>query len=421
MFDAHTLRRQFPALRGAEPPVFLDGPGGSQVPDRVIRAVSEYLAHTNANTHGLFRTSIESDRVLRAAHEAIADLLNAPSADEIAFGANMTTLTFALSRALSKTLSKDDRVLVTRMDHDANVTPWILAARDAGAEVDITDVRPEDCTLDLADFERKLSARTRIVAITCASNAVGTINDVKSIARAAHSVGAIVFLDAVHFAPHGPIDVVEWEADFLACSVYKFFGPHVGVLWGRRELLEALPCYKVRPVPEIIPDRWMTGTQNHEGIAGATAAVQYLAEIGRTQASDAHRAPFLARGMGGRRLDVHAAMAAIKEYEIVLSRAVLSGLASIAPKRIKVWGISDLARLHQRAPTIAITIEGKTPEEAAVALAARDIYAWNGNMYALALAERLDLERTGGVLRLGFVHYNTQEEVERLMIALEEI
>jgi cysteine desulfurase family protein (TIGR01976 family) len=418
MLDPHPLRARFAALRDGSP-IFLDGPGGTQVPDSVIHAVADYLGRTNSNTHGLFRTSVESDRVLSAAHTAIADLLNAPSAAEIAFGPNMTTLTFALSRALARTWKRGDRVVVTRMDHDANVTPWILAARDAGAEIDHVDIHPQDCTLDLADLEKKLTPQTKLVAVTCASNAVGTINDVRTIARLAHAVGANVFLDAVHYAPHGPIDVVEWEADFLACSVYKFFGPHVGVLWGRRELMEALPAYKVRPVPETIPDRWMTGTQNHEGIAGAGAAVEYLAEIGRSKAAEPHRASFAAKNMRDRRLDVHAAMSAIKAYEAELSRTLLAGLA--ARKRIKVWGITDLERLSHRAPTIAISVAGKTPEEIAAHLAARDIYVWNGNMYALALAERLDVERSGGFLRIGLVHYNTREEVARLLSALDEL
>src|SRR5947209_1719737 len=280
MFDVHSLRQQFPALHrtiDGQTPLFLDGPGGTQVPQRVIDAVVHYLGTCNANHGGGFATSRESDRLLHAAHVAVADLLNAPSPDEIIFGANMTTLTLHLSRAVGKTLRPGDEVIVTRLDHDANVTPWVLAARDAGAVVRTCDIHPEDCTLDLDNLRRLLGPRTRLVALGCASNAVGTINDVRTVTRWAHEVGARVFLDAVHYAPHGPIDVQAWDCDFLACSVYKFFGPHVGVLWGRRRLLEELPAYKLRPVPDDLPGRWMTGTQNHEGLAGVAAAVDYLA------------------------------------------------------------------------------------------------------------------------------------------------
>src|SRR5579884_3093341 len=283
MLDVKACRRQFPALHGqrnGRTPIFLDGPGGTQVPRRVIDAIVHYLSTCNANHGGVFATSQESDRILAEAHQAVADLLHAPSADEIIFGQNMTTLTLHLSRSLAQTWRPGDEVLVTRLDHDANVSPWVLAARDAGATVRFIDVHPEDCTLDLDSLRRLLDDRTRLVAVGCASNAVGTFNDVARLTRWAHEVRALAFLDAVHYAPHGPMDVQAWDCDFLACSAYKFFGPHVGVLWGRRELLESLPAYKVRPAPDTLPDRWMTGTQNHEGLAGVPAAVDYLAEIG---------------------------------------------------------------------------------------------------------------------------------------------
>jgi cysteine desulfurase family protein (TIGR01976 family) len=418
MFDVQSLRRQFPALqqrRDGQVPVFLDGPGGTQVPQRVIDAVVRYLTTCNANTHGVFATSRESDAVLRQAHEAAADLLNAPDPDEIIFGPNMTTLTFHLSRSLGRNLGLDDEVIVTRLDHDANVSPWDCAAGDARAKVCLVDIRPEDCTLDLDDLRRQLSPRTRLVAVGVASNAVGTINDVATIARMAHEVGALVFLDAVHYAPHGPMDVQAWDCDFLACSAYKFFGPHVGLLWGRRRLLESLPAYKVRPASEALPDRWMTGTQNHEGLAGLTAAVDYLADIGARHSQLQAGFP----GMAPRRRQVHAGMAAIRDYEAGLARRLLAALAE--RPRFRVRGITDPARLAERVPTIAVTAEEHTPEEMAEHLARRQIYAWNGNMYALELTERLGLEHRGGVLRLGLVHYNTEEEIDRLVAALDEL
>jgi cysteine desulfurase family protein (TIGR01976 family) len=406
MLDATSLRRQFPSLQrtvNGRTPVFLDGPGGTQVPQRVIDALVHYLTTCNANHGGVFTTSRESDRVLHEAHAAAADLLNAPSPDEIAFGANMTTLTLHLSRSLGKTWGPGDRVLVTRLDHDANVRPWALAARDAGAEVDFLDFRPEDCTLDLDDLARRLGPRVRLVAVGCASNAVGTVNDVRRVAQLAHDAGALVFLDAVHYAPHGPIDVQEWGCDFLACSAYKFFGPHVGLLWGRRELLEALPAYKLRPASEALPDRWMTGTQNHEGLAGVVAAVDYLADLG-TGAT--------------RRERLRTAMEAIRAYERELARRLLAGLAE--RPRFRVLGLTRPDALERRVPTVALTAD-RTPEEMARHLAGREIYAWNGNMYALELSERLGLEGRGGFLRLGLVHYNTAEEVDRTLRALDEL
>jgi cysteine desulfurase family protein (TIGR01976 family) len=418
MFDVHSLRQQFPALqrlRDGRPAVFLDGPGGTQVPQRVVDAVVRYLTECNANSRGAFATSRESDAVLRQAHEAVADLLNAPSADEVVFGPNMTTLTLHLSRAIGRTLRPGDEVVVTRMDHDANVSPWVLAARDAGAVVRRVDIHPEDCTLDLDDLRRQLGPRSRLVAVACASNAVGTVNDVATIARWAHEAGARVFLDAVHYAPHGPIDVQAWGCDFLACSAYKFFGPHVGILWGRRELLEELPTYKVRPEPDTLPDRWMTGTQNHEGIAGVTAAVDYLAEVGGRHPEYQKEFPTLT----GRRRAVHAGLAAIQAYEAGLAARLLGALGG--RPRFMVWGITDAARLSWRVPTVAVTLAGHAPDALAEELARRDIYVWSGNMYALELTERLGVEGRGGLLRLGLVHYNTAEEVDRLVAALDEL
>jgi cysteine desulfurase family protein (TIGR01976 family) len=411
MFDVYNLRQQFPALnrpRDGRLPIFLDGPGGTQVPQRVIGALVSYLTTCNANQGGVFATSRASDRILQSAHQAVADLLNAPSADEVIFGPNMTTLTFHLSRSLARTWCPGDEVIVTRLDHDANVSPWALAAHDAGATLRTCDIHPEDCTLDMEDLRRQLGPRTRLVALGCASNAVGTINDVRTVVRWAHAAGALVFLDAVHYAPHGPIDVQDWGCDFLACSAYKFFGPHVGILWGRRALLEELPAYKVRPAPDDLPGRWMTGTQNHEGLAGVAAAVEYLRALGAASANPAddprHR--------------LRAGMAAIQAYEAGLGKRLLKALAE--RPRFEVWGITDPHRLADRVPTVAITLPDRPASELAEHLAARQIYVWHGNMYALALTERLGLKQRGGLLRLGLVHYNTAEEIDRLVAALDE-
>jgi cysteine desulfurase family protein (TIGR01976 family) len=331
------------------------------------------------------------------------------------FGQNMTSLTFHLSRSLARTWKPGDEVVLTRLDHDANVRPWVLAARDTGASVQFVDMHPEDCTLDLDDLRRRLGPRTRLLAVACASNAVGTMNDVKTITRLAHEVGALVILDAVHYAPHAPIDVQDWDCDFLACSAYKFFGPHVGAFWGRRALLSELAPYKVRPAPETLPDRWMTGTQNHEGLAGVAAAVDYLAEIGADRSTSAG-GPLIP---SGRRGAIRAALLAIQAYEATLARKLLEGLA--ARPRFKVWGITNLEHLSRRVPTISITARDVEAGQIAEHLAARHIYTWSGNLYAVELAERLGLEDRGGFLRLGLVHYNLPDEVDRLLAALDEL
>jgi cysteine desulfurase family protein (TIGR01976 family) len=410
-FPVALSRAQFPALSRTiegQLPVYFDGPAGSQVPRSVAEAVSTYLTTTNANHGGVFPTSRASDALLDEAHAALADFIGSDDPQSIAFGANMTTLTLALSRALGRTWRPGDEVIVTRLDHDANVTPWVLAARDAGARVLHVDIRPEDCTLDLADFQAKLSPRTRLVAVGAASNAVGTINPIAEMARRAHAVGAWLFVDAVHYAPHRSIDVQAWDCDFLACSAYKFFGPHVGVLWGRRELLAELPAYKLRPAPDELPGRWMTGTQNHEGIAGALAAVEYLADLGR--AIDAEAAD--------RRSALCAAFGAIAAYEAELARELLAGLKLIP--EVKIWGIADESRLGQRVPTVAITHERLSPQEVAEYLADRGIYVWHGNFYALPLTEALGLE-PAGLVRIGLLHYNQRDEVQRLLAALEAL
>jgi cysteine desulfurase family protein (TIGR01976 family) len=408
MFEVASLRWQFPALQrtvNGRSPIFMDGPGGTQVPQRVVDAMVRYLTTCNANHGGVFATSQESDHIIQGAHRAVADLVNAPAPTEVVFGPNMTTLTLQLSRSLARTWRPGEAILLTRLDHDANVSPWLLAARDAGVEVRFVDIHPEDCTLDMEDLQRKLH-RVRLLAVTCASNAVGTMPDVRRITQLAHAAGALVFLDAVHYAPHGIIDVQEWGCDFLACSAYKFFGPHIGVLWGRGELLSSLPAYKVRPAPEEIPERWMPGTQNHEGLAGTTEAVNYLASLAGTSTS-------------GRRQRLCKAMSAIQAYEAELVRHLLAGLAD--RPRFRVWGITSGDLPGRRAPTVSITMADRTARQLAQHLAARDIYAWDGNLYALELAERLGVESQGGFLRLGLVHYNTIEEIDTVLGALDEL
>ena len=404
-------RRLFPALvreQSGRSVAYFDGPAGTQVPQIVIDAVSDCLANHNANCGAPFDTSRETDAILDAARRAFADLFGTDDSDEVAFGPNMTTLTLALSRAMGATWQPGDEVIVSRLDHDANVTPWVLAARDAGAVVKHIDVNPQDCTLDLASFEAALTERTRLVAVGYASNCVGTINPVQEIVRRAQSVGAATFIDAVHYAPHGLIDVQSLGCDFLICSAYKFFGPHVGVLWGRRDRLESLQPYKLRPSPDALPGRWMTGTQNHECIAGAAAAVDYLAGIGGELSSEAT----------SRRARLQAAFSGIAEYERELGARLLAGLAEIP--RVRIWGITDPAGLQERVPTVSFTHDRLTPRAIASALAARGIYVWPGNHYALPLTERLGLE-PDGTLRIGIVHYNTADEVERLLEEIRKI
>ncbi len=405
-------RQQFPALSrmvNDAPAIFLDGPAGTQVPQRVIDAMVRYLSNCNANHGGLFPTSMESDLMLAEAHRALADLLGVEDSAEVAFGANMTSLTFALARSLARNWSAGDEIIVPRLDHDANVSPWVLAAEDAGVTVHFVGLRPDDYTLDLEELQNKLSEKTRLVAVGCASNASGGINPVQDICSWAHDAGSLVFLDAVHYAPHRLIDVPAWDCDFLACSTYKFFGPHVGVCWGRRELLEELTAYKVRPAENALPDKWMTGTQNHEGIAGALAAVNYLADLGCQLQGEEEL---------GRRSALEASFAAIEEYETELARQLLEGLNAI--QEIKVWGISDLDRLGERVPTVSITHDNLTAAQLAERLGQQGIFAWHGNYYALEFTESLGLE-PAGMLRIGLVHYNTAEEVERLRQCLVDI
>lgn len=412
--DVAALRAQFPALavsHDGRPVVYLDGPGGTQVPQRVIDAVAEYYREANANAGGAFLTSRRTDERVAAGREAFADFLNARSPGEIKFGQNMTTLTLGVSRAVGAMLGLGDEILVTALEHDANVSPW-QALAERGAVVRTVEIDRSDCTLDLDDLRAKLGRRTRLVAIGLASNAVGTINDLPPIIARAHEVGALVYVDAVHFAPHGPIDVQALDCDLLACSAYKFFGPHLGVLYGKAEVLDALPAYGVRPAH----DRWETGTQNHEGIAGAAAALEYLAEIGtRHGAGFSEAYP----GFTGRRLALKTGLSVIRAYETTLLRRLVAGLADIPG--LRVYGITDEARFDRRVPTVSFTLEGRPARRVAEELARRGAFVWDGNMYAVELVERLGLAKRGGFVRIGLVHYNTAAEVDRLLEALRDI
>ena len=410
-FPLDAIRDRFPALErvvNGHPAVFLDGAAGSQVPARVAEAVSGYLLATNANHGGPFATSIESDLVLEEAHAAAADFLGTDDPDTVAFGANMTTLTLAFSRALAATWNPGDRILLSQLGHDANVSPWVLAAHDAGVTVDHVTVRPETATLDLDDLHAKLTRSTRLVAVAAASNLSGSIHPVSEITQAAHAAGALVFVDAVHLAPHRLIDVASWQCDALACSAYKFFGPHVGLLWAQRELFESLEAYKLRPAPDTLPGKWMTGTANHEGIAGVSEAIEYLADLGRE----------MDPVVGSRRDALVAAFAAIGKHELELSRQLLDGLGRLPG--VTIHGITDPARINDRVPTCSITHRELAPTAMAAALAQRGIFTWPGNHYALPATEALGLE-PDGTLRISALHYNTLEEIERVVAALSEI
>jgi cysteine desulfurase family protein (TIGR01976 family) len=445
--DLKWIRGQFPALTQkitGQPAIFFDGPGGTQVPGAVLDAISDYLVRSNANAHGAFATSIRTDATITSARAAIADLLGCHS-DEVVFGANMTTLTFALSRAIGRELQPGDEIIVTRLDHYANVSSW-CALEEQGATIRVVDIHVDDCTLDMSELERLINPRTKLVAVGYASNAVGTINDIAAIARLAHAVGAWVFVDAVHYVPHAPINVHALGCDFLACSAYKFFGPHVGILYGKRELLARLQPYKVKPAPDEVPARWETGTLNHEGLAGVVAAVNYLTKLGchvspsidnelvaalieaDKEGLQTFSCPRFLKSLDpsnitsayhSRRAALVAAMSAIQQYERELSHKLIPGLLAIPG--LSIYGITDPARFAWRTPTVGIQLEGKTPESVAKALGDRGIFTWHGHFYAIGLIEKLGVEASGGLLRIGLAHYNTVEEIHQLLHILHEI
>jgi cysteine desulfurase family protein (TIGR01976 family) len=409
--DVTSIRAQFPSLAqtvNGHPAAFLDGPGGTQVPQRVIDAIADYLRRDNANTGGAYSTSRRTDAMIAEARAAMADFLHC-AADEVVFGPNMTTLTYAMSRAIGRELKSGDEIVVTRLDHDANCSPWLQMAEDRGVTVRWAEIHDEDCTLDLANLASKINSKTKLVAAGYASNAVGTINPVKEIVALAHQAGALAYIDAVHYTPHGLIDVQALDCDFLVCSTYKFFGPHMGVLFGKREHLQCFKPYKVRPNTNAIPNCWEWGTMTHELIAGITACVEYFADLGRQVRPEAQT----------RRAAIESAYAAIHEHERALLDRIMTGLKKIPGA--KIYGITDPARYDQRCATLAVRFENHTPLELATKLGDRGFFTWDGNYYALNLTEHLDVEKSGGFLRLGLVHYNTAEEVDRLLAALREI
>lgn len=408
--DNAWVRQQFPSLQAqvnGHTAAFLDGPAGTQVPRQVMDAIQKYLLHDNANTCGAFATSRRNDAMIAGARQAMADFFNC-DAEEVSFGQNMTTITFALSRAIGRELKAGDEVVVTTLDHDANVAPW-RALEEKGVVVRQVEIHEEDCTLDMEDLKRKITNKTKLVAVGYASNAVGTINPVAEIGRMAHAAGALLFVDAVHYAPHGAIDVKALDCDFLACSPYKFFGPHMGTLYGKREHLMRFSPYKVRPAPDALPDRWETGTQVQELIAGISAAVDYLAELGRRHDP----------AVSDRRSALLAAYRVTHAYEMQLLAQLMDGLKNI--RGVRIFGITDAKRFDERCSTVSLRLEGHTPTEVATFLGERGIFTWDGCFYALNLTERLGVQDSGGLLRIGLVHYNTPDEVERLLAGLRGI
>jgi cysteine desulfurase family protein (TIGR01976 family) len=411
-FDVERIRAQFPAVRRKE--VYLDNPGGTQATSRCLDGIREYLIKWNANHDGAFATSRASDALIAGTRSAMADFLNASGPEEIVFGHNMTTLTFHLSRSLARLVGPGDRIVVTRLDHDANISPWLLMAADRGCAIDWVDFHPEDGTLDLESLDKALEKNPKLVAVGYASNALGTINPVGEITSRAHRAGALVFVDAVHYAPHGPIDVRQTGCDFLACSPYKFFGPHMGVLYGRRELLVSLFAYKVRPASDKLPFRFETGTQNHEAIAGLLGTLEYFKWIGTEFGGTASFPAY-----DGRRLVFKRALAAIREYESSLSLALADVIRGIP--ETKIYGLMDPGRFDERAPTFAFRMEGIPPRDIAMEMDKAGFFVWDGNYYALEVTRRLGVEDKGGMVRVGAVHYNTLDEIARFGEALAAI
>lgn len=418
-FDLGAIRARFPALSITDnkvPRVYLDNPAGTQVPQSVVDAMSRCLIETNANVHGSFVTSERADEIVAGVHRAMADLLNAPSPDEIIFGQNMTTLTLHMSRSIGRLLDPGDEIVLSRMDHDANVGPWLLLARDLGLEVRWLPFNRETFEFDDDAIDKVLTDKTRLVCVGAASNLIGTINDVKSICAKARAAGAMTYIDAVQSVPHVSTDVQDIGCDFLVCSAYKFFGPHQGILWGRRELLERLEPYKVRPASKAIPECFETGTQSHEGMAGTIAAVDYFSWVGETMAGD--HLPRYAR-FDGRRRNVHAALDWLFDYETSLASQLVAGLQQLPG--VRVQGITEPDAMRRRVPTVSFTAEGVPPAFIAGELGARNIFVWGGHMYAVEVTEFLGLQDAGGMVRVGPVHYNSQSEIDRLLSALSDI
>lgn len=411
LLDPLRLREQFPSLarrKDGRPVIFADGPGGTQVPRSVTAAMTTYLETCNANFGGTFVTSKETGDLVAQVRAGVKNLFNAAVPEEIIFGQNMTSLTFAMSRAIARTWQAGDEIIVTALDHDANVAPWMLAAEDRGVIVRTLPFDSHDATLSLEKFTSLLSSRTRMVALGYASNAVGTMIDLAPFISAAHRVGALVYVDAVHFAPHGIIDVRAIDCDFLACSAYKFCGPHIGLLYGKHGLLESLTAYKVRTSSAVPPGKWETGTQNTEALAGLRACLAYLGDLGSESSPD-HLS----------RLALTAGMKRIVTHEATLSQRFLMGLSEVSGARL--YGISDPARIPERTPTFGFTLNGCLPRTAAERLAERGIFVWDGHFYAKGVIDQLGLAQHGGLIRIGFAHYNTIDEVDQIVTAVKKL
>jgi cysteine desulfurase family protein (TIGR01976 family) len=416
--DLETIRAQFPALSivdGDMPRIYFDNPGGTQVPTMVAERMKQCLLESNANIQGGFRTSNLVDAIIEDAHQAVADLLNAPSRDEIVFGANMTTLTLHLSRSIGRCFNRGDEIILSRMCHDANVGPWLMLARDLGLEVKWMPFNTETFEFDLDQYDDLLTDKTKLVCVGGASNMTGTINDIKTICAKAHAAGAWTYIDAVQSVPHVSTDVQDLDCDFLVCSPYKFFGPHQGTLWGRREILKMLEPYKVRPASSRIPACFETGTQNHEGMAGTAAAIDYFAWIGESMAGQYHEQY---SQFEGRRKYVHAAMDCLFAYEQGLAQHLIHGLQQLPCVRIQ--GITAPEATGRRVPTVSFTVDGVHPAAIAEDLAARNIFVWSGDFYAVEVARALGIIDSGAV-RIGPVHYNSIAEVDQVLNALDDI
>ncbi len=424
-FNIDTVRQQFPALSledNGVPRVYLDNPAGTQVPQQVLNRMRHYLVHMNANHGGSSRTSRDSDRELEEAHQGMADLLNAPSAKEIVFGPNMTSLTYSISRALGRGFTARDVLLLTRMDHDANVTPWTQLAEDRGMEVRWLEFDAETYEYRMEDLERLLApGDVKLAAINYASNCLGTINNVQGITRVASQYGALVYVDAVQYVPHGITDVQALGCDFLVCSPYKFFGPHQGVLWGRYELLDELEAYRVRPADENPPGKFETGTQSHEGQSATLGVIEYLewlaSHVGDEQPVWKQNHSTTGPGFYNRRERLCSAMSAIRKYETRLSYRLIEGLKQLPGVTIR--GISDLDSLDKRVPTVSFTVEGQSPKTISEFLSTENVFVWHGHNYALEAVRAMGLEEKGGVVRVGPVHYNTLSEIDLLLEKLD--
>ncbi|MFY9223121.1 MAG: cysteine desulfurase-like protein [Blastocatellia bacterium] len=409
------IRQQFPSLTlksSHRPTVFFDNAAGTQVARHCIDQVNNYFLTSNSNTGGVFETAQRSDKLIEKCRAAVADFIGATDPEEVAFGPNMTTLTQAFARAFGRSCQPGDEIITTALEHEANISPWLALEAERGVKVRFVDINLDDMTINLDSLKKQISERTCLVAVGYASNAFGTINPVAEVAKIAHSVGAICFVDAVHYSPHGLIDVSSLGCDVLAYSAYKAFGPHVGIIWGRRQLMEELKTFHLRTVKNIIPDKFEVGTQNHEGIAGTLGALEYLqivpSMLGLKNSASLNRKKLLQTAMND-----------IQEYEKTLSRKLLDIFAKHS--NVKVYGITDPIRLNERVPTFAITVDKYSSKEVAIKLASFGINVWSGNYYALEPMLRLGLEDKGGAVRISLVHYNTESEIDQLDEALRSL